>query len=56
MAADYRLPVTVQEKGNLMGKEARTALVLAASACLAAVMVEWAVGELHEHEAVKHRS
>ncbi len=33
-----------------MGKEARVALVLAAAACLAAVMVEWAAGELYEHE------
>ena len=29
-----------------MGKEARTALLLAASACLLAVMVEWIIGEL----------
>ncbi len=29
-----------------MGKEARSALLLAASACLLAVMVEWIVGEL----------
>jgi hypothetical protein len=29
-----------------MGKEARIALVLAASACLMAVMVDWAVAEL----------
>jgi hypothetical protein len=33
-----------------MGKEARVALVLAAAACLTAVMVEWAAGELYEHE------
>jgi hypothetical protein len=33
-------------KGNAMGKEARSALLLAASACLLAVMVEWIVGEL----------
>jgi hypothetical protein len=39
-----------------MGKEARTALVLAASACLAAVMVEWAVGELTQHEHTERRS
>jgi hypothetical protein len=32
--------------GNTMGKEARIALLLAASACLLAVMVDWAVEEL----------
>ena len=31
---------------NVMGKEARTALLLAASGCLLAVMVEWIIGEL----------
>ncbi|MGD0698389.1 MAG: hypothetical protein ABSA02_00740 [Trebonia sp.] len=36
----------VPAKGNDMGKEARTALLLAASACLLTVMVEWIVGEL----------
>jgi hypothetical protein len=29
-----------------MGKEARIALLLAASACLLAVMVDWAIEEL----------
>jgi hypothetical protein len=29
-----------------MGKEARSALLLAASACLLAVMVEWVIDEL----------
>ena len=53
---DYGLPVTVQEKGSLMGKEARMALVLAASACLLAVMVDWAVMEMQEHEPAQHRS
>ena len=33
-------------KENVMGKEARTALLLAASGCLLAVMVEWIIGEL----------
>ncbi len=34
-----------------MGKEARIALLLAASACLFAVMVDWVVEELaEEHE------
>jgi len=36
-----------------MGKEARVALVLAATACLLAVMGGWVVEELHEHE--QHR-
>jgi hypothetical protein len=46
----FRLrPVTAwcQRKGNVMGKEARTALLLGASACLLAVMVEWVIGELN---------
>jgi hypothetical protein len=34
------------EKGDVMGKEARIALLLAASACLLAVMVDWAIEEL----------
>jgi hypothetical protein len=29
-----------------MGKEARSALLLAAAACLLAVMVEWVISEL----------
>ena len=33
-----------------MGKEARIALLLDASACLFAVMVDWVVEELAEHE------
>jgi hypothetical protein len=35
-------------KGDTMGKEARIGLLLGASACLLAVMVDWAVGELHQ--------
>jgi hypothetical protein len=31
-----------------MGKEARIALLLAASACLVAVMVDWVIEELNE--------
>ena len=31
-----------------MGKEARIALLLAASACLLAVMVDWVIVELNE--------
>ena len=33
-------------KGEMMGKEARVALLLAGSACLLAVMVEWVISEL----------
>jgi hypothetical protein len=33
-------------KGEVMGKEARVALLLAGAACLTAVMVEWVVSEL----------
>jgi hypothetical protein len=36
-----------------MGKEARSALLLAASACLLAVMVEWVIGELSSEQAKK---
>jgi hypothetical protein len=32
--------------GNVMGKEARVALLLSGSACLLAVMVDWVVEEL----------
>ena len=35
-------------KGDVMGKHARIGLVLGASACLLAVMVDWAVAELHQ--------
>lgn len=42
-------------EGGVMGKEARVALLLAGSACLTAVMVEWVISELksedhHEHQ------
>jgi hypothetical protein len=40
------VPAWCQRKGNVMGKEARSALLLLASAALIAVMVEWVVGEL----------
>jgi hypothetical protein len=36
----------VPVKEDVMGKEARIALLLAASACLLAVMVDWVVEEL----------
>jgi hypothetical protein len=32
-----------------MGREARIGLLLGASACLLAVMVDWVVEELHGH-------
>ena len=37
-------------KGEVMGKEARVALLLAGSSCLLAVMVEWVISELVESE------
>jgi hypothetical protein len=43
--------VVVPVKEDVMGREARIALLLAASACLLAVMVDWVVEELvFEHE------
>jgi hypothetical protein len=39
-----------------MGKEARIGLLLGASACLLAVMVDWVVGELHQHEKTRQGS
>jgi len=39
-----------------MGKEARLGLLLGASACLLAVMVDWVVEELNEHEKAQQRS
>lgn len=41
-----RLENTHKIRGDAMGKEARVALLLAGSACLLAVMVEWVVSEL----------
>jgi hypothetical protein len=38
------------ERGDPMGKEARIGLLLGATACLLAVMVDWVVEELHEDE------
>ena len=37
-------------KGDVMGKQARIGLLLGASACLLAVMVDWVIEELVEHE------
>jgi hypothetical protein len=42
----HRLGVTDSIRGDIMGKEARIALLLAGSACLLAVMVEWVISEL----------
>jgi hypothetical protein len=41
-----RLENTHEIRGDAMPKEARIALLLAGSACLLAVMVEWVVSEL----------
>jgi hypothetical protein len=35
---------------KVMGKEARIGLLLGASACLTAVMVDWVVWELQQHQ------
>ena len=37
-------------KGDVMGKQARIGLLLGASACLLAVMVDWVVEELNQSE------
>jgi hypothetical protein len=34
-------------KGDVMGREARVGLLLGASACLLAIMVDWVVDELN---------
>jgi hypothetical protein len=39
---------SANEGGRHMGKEARVGLLLGASACLLAVMVDWVVGELNQ--------
>ena len=36
-------------KGDVMGKHARIGLLLGASACLLAAMVDWVIDELNEH-------
>jgi hypothetical protein len=41
-------------KGDAMGKEARIGLLLGASACLLAVMVDWAIEELTQQEQQRH--
>lgn len=48
--SDGKLWACKGEKGDAMGKEARIGLLLGASACLLAVMVDWVIEELHEHE------
>jgi hypothetical protein len=40
------LRVGVATKGDVMGKQARVGLLLGASACLLAVMVDWVIEEL----------
>ena len=37
-------------KGDVMGKHARIGLLLGASACLLAVMVDWVVEDLNQHQ------
>jgi hypothetical protein len=41
------LPVYPELQRSLMGKEARIGLLLGATACLLAVMVDWIVEELN---------
>lgn len=41
-------PVEMATKGDLMGKHARIGLLLGASACLLAAMVDWVVEELNQ--------
>lgn len=42
-------PICRPGKVEIMGKEARIGLLLGASACLLAVMVDWVVEELREN-------
>jgi hypothetical protein len=42
--------VELARKGDIMGKHARIGLLLGASACLLAVMVEWVIETLNETE------
>jgi hypothetical protein len=39
--------IAMPTKGDVMGKEARVGLLLGASACLLAVMVDWVIEELN---------
>jgi hypothetical protein len=39
-------PAGPPAKGDIMGKEARIALLLAGTSCLMAVMIDWVVEEL----------
>jgi hypothetical protein len=48
--------VNATTKGNVMGKEARIGLLLGASACLLAVMVDWVIEELNRPETSHQRS
>jgi hypothetical protein len=36
-----------------MGREARIGLLLGATACLTAVLVDWVIEELNQHEQVR---
>jgi len=43
-----RLSTSEPTKGVVMGREARIGLLLGASACLLAVMVDWVIEELNK--------
>lgn len=47
--------VTVPAKGDVMGREARVGLLLGASACLLAVMVDWVIEELQRENPSSQR-
>jgi hypothetical protein len=40
----------METKGDVVGKHARIGLLLGASACLLAAMVDWVIDELNEHQ------
>jgi hypothetical protein len=42
--------VETPTKGDVMEKEARVGLLLGASACLLAVMVDWVIEELNKNQ------
>ena len=44
------------KKGDAMGREARIGLLLGASACLLAVMVDWVIEELNQSETARSRN
>jgi hypothetical protein len=40
--------ISASARGDVMGKHARMGLLLGASGCLLAVMVDWVIEELHQ--------